>query len=291
MFQRITHGSKPSIERVLGLYALIGPVRCQSALRDFIHTLGANLHFDIITLRISHGDMQTFIAIRLRVRKPIPIPLLVRDILLGHIGIDLPAQIVLYLLDRLAINDESHSEHVEHAFERHFLGQHLLIDAVRGLRADLYLILNARRIQLFLKGFDEFTPKLFPILRRSGQFVSNRTILLRLGELEIDVLEFALYVVKSQLMGQRDVKHKGLELFLLARSFRKNRKVAHNLQTVGYLDDGDTRVLTILDYKFLIILRLEPGVLRLDGTYLIESIYKSTDFRRKFRHIHIGMCT
>ena len=57
---------EPLVESRLALHALVAPVGSKSALGNLVHALGANLHLHPLLFRSEHGDMQAFVAVRLR---------------------------------------------------------------------------------------------------------------------------------------------------------------------------------------------------------------------------------
>ena len=113
------------------------------------------------------------------------------------------------------------------------------------------------------------------------QLVGDRAVLLRLGETEVDVLHLALDVVEPKLVCQRNVQHQGLQNLFLPGSLRKHLQMPHYLQPVRDLEHGHTRVCRVLYYEFLVAFGLQPGVLRLDGRDLVQSINHFIDVLRE----------
>ena len=215
MLKSIAHRSQPGIKGMLPLYALVGPVGGKAALRNIVHTLGAYLHLNGVALGIAHGDVQRLIAIGLRIGKPVAQALGVRLVFFRHIGIYLPAEVVLNALLRLAVYYETHSIHIIHALERHLLDEHLLVYAVGRLGPHLDFVMYAGPVELAFQRLDELAAEPLAVRGGGSQLVFDGTVLLRLGEFEIYVFELALDIVKSKLVGKRDIEHQSFELLLL----------------------------------------------------------------------------
>ena len=133
----------------------------------------------------------------------------------------------------LTVNDESDGEHVEDSFERNLLLHHLPVYGQCSLRADLQLVLNSFFRQFLLKRLDELGHKSFPVLLGALELICYRSVLFRLCVAEVNILHFALDVVKAQLVRQRNVQHHGLQNLSFAGELRKHVERPHHFQTVG----------------------------------------------------------
>ena len=149
--------------------------------------------------------MERLISVRLRIGDPVAQTLCVGFVLLGHIREYLPAQCMLDGPLLLAIDDETDRKHVKHSLERHLLLLHLLIYRKRSLRADLQLILDTLVGKSLLERLDELCHELLTVSLRAFQLVGYRPVLLRLRMSEIDLLHLSLYVVKAELVGERNI--------------------------------------------------------------------------------------
>ena len=277
----ISDGSQPFVHCLLVLDAFVGPMGGVAVLRDVIHPLRPDLDFDVGILPVPYRDVQGFISVRLRVRYPVAQPFGIGLVFLCHIGIYLPAQVLLHGRILLAVNDEPDSEHVEDAFERHFLLLHFFVDGICSLRADFQLVPDAGHGKFLLERPDEFLGQLDAVFLGGFQLVGDKAVLGGVRKSEIYVLKFALDVVESQLVGQGDVKHQGFEDFPLPRCLREYLEVAHYLEPVGNLDDRHPRVSGILHNELLVALGFEAGVFRLYGGYLVQPVHYLADLGRE----------
>ena len=221
--------------------------------------------------------MQAPVAVGLGVRDPVTEPFGILLVLFRHESEHFPAEFPLQLEVIRTVDDEADREHVEDAFERDLLLDHLGPDGVGGLGADLQLVLDAGFRKLHLQGLDELRHQLFPVLLGSLQLVGDEAVLLRFRVAEVDVLHLPLHVVQAQLVRQRDVQHQGFQDLPLAVRLRKDGERAHHLQAVRQLEDGHARVRRVLDDQFLVVLGLEAGVLGLDGGNLVQAVHHRID--------------
>ena len=166
-------------------------------------------------MSIAHGDVQRLVAVGLRIGKPVAETLGIRFILLSYIGIYLPAKVVLHSLIRLTVNNEAHGIDIIHALERHLLDKHLFVYAVGRLGPHLDFVMYAGPVELAFQRLDELAAEPLAVRGGGSQLVFDGTVLLRLGEFEIYVFELALDIVKSKLVGKRDIEHQSFELLLL----------------------------------------------------------------------------
>ena len=275
MLQGITHAPQPGVQRLFPFDALIGPVGGKAVLGHIVHALGADLHLHIGSVAVFDRDVQAFVTVGLGIGDPVAQTPGVRFVLLRHKGIDLPAEVFLLLVVfPVAVDDEADGKDIVHALERHFLLLHLLPDGVGGLGTDFQFVADAGLGEFQLERLDEFGHQFFAVLLPGFQFVGDEPVLFRLGIIQVDVLHLPLHVVQAQLVRQGDVQHEGFQNFLVPVGFRKHLQVPHHLQAVGQFENRYARVTRVLNDQFLVILRLQPGVLGLDGGNFVESVHE-----------------
>ena len=90
-------------------------------------------------------------------------------------------------------------------------------------------------------------------------------------------------------MRQRHVEHQRLQQLLVAGGLGEHLQAPHHLQAVGDLEHGHARVGGVLDDEALVVLRLQAGVLGLDGRDLVEPIHERADVLREGADIHLLM--
>ena len=289
MLQAVTHGRQPSVERLLPLHALVGPVRGQAVLGDIVHPLRADLHLDEVSLLVLDCNVQGLVAIGLGVGQPVAQARRVRLVFLGHIRIDLPAEVQFLFPAFLAVDDEAHRKHIIDTLERHALRLHLAVNRVGRLGPDLQCVPDAQRRELLGQRLHELPREPFPVRFRGLEFIGDGAPGLRVRITEPDVLHFALDVVEPQLMRQRDIQEQGFEQFLLPRHLGEQRQVPHNLQPVGNLDDRRPRVRRAAHNQALVILRLELRILRADGRNHIQPLGEHAHFLRERGEVRFGV--
>ncbi len=272
MFEVVPHRSQPLVEAFLVADTLVGPVRCLPFFCLLVHPRGADLHLHRSAKLVLHRDVQGLVTIRLGGRHPIPQTTRIGFIFLSHPRIHLPAQVLFDLGIRLAIDDEAYREHIVHPFERHFLMLHLPPDGIGRFCPRLQYVADPVLGKRLLQRFHELQREPFPVLLRSLELVGDRPVLLRFGKPEIDVLHLALDVVESQLMGKRDVQHQRLQNLVLARLFRENLKIPHDLQPVGDLQNRDPGIPGILDNELLVFLGFQTRILGTDRRNLVQPV-------------------
>ena len=74
-------------------------------------------------------------------------------------------------------------------------------------------------------------------------------------------------------MRERYVEHQCLENLPLPGHFREALQIAHHFQPVGDFEHSHPRVGRVLDNEFLVVLGLQPGILRLDGGDSVKSVH------------------
>ena len=104
---------------------------------------------------------------------------------------------------------------------------------------------------------------------------------------QADVAELVVDVVEPQLVGEGHVEHHGLKQLLVARALGEHPEAAHHFEPVCNLDDHRARVGGILDYQALVVLGLEPRVLRLYRRNPVETLGQFKHVRRECADIDI----
>ena len=144
VFQHVFHPVKPVIESGILRCVLIAggcfitPMGGQTALRNILHALAADLHFHPFGFGPEHGGMQRFVSIGLGCRKPVAEP-----VALGFIDISddtKGAPAVFFLLLLFRVDDDADGEEVVYLFERNALLFHLLQDAEDGFGPAFYFV-------------------------------------------------------------------------------------------------------------------------------------------------------
>ena len=291
MLQGIAHGGEPAGQRFFPLDTLVRPVAGKTVLRNIIHPLGANLHFHVGAILVLNGNVQALVAVGLGIGHPVPEALGIGLIFFRHEGIHAPAKVFLQLvIFPVAVYDKANGEHVKDTLEGHFLLHHFLPDGIGRLGAHLQFVLDAGVGELFLERFNKFRHQLLAVLLPRLQLIGNKAVLLRIGVLEIDVFHLPLHVVQTQLVSQRNVQQQRFQNLLVPAGLGEHLEASHHLQTVCQFEHRHARVPGILDNEFLIILRLQTGVLGLDGRNLVQAFHQGADSFSPFSllYLHTG---
>ena len=98
---------------------------------------------------------------------------------------------------RVAVNDETDCENIIYALKRHFLFLHLLVDGICSLCADFEFVLDSGIGQFLGQRPDELLGEFDSVLLGGLQLIGNEPVLHRVGKSEVNVLQFALDIVKS----------------------------------------------------------------------------------------------
>ena len=131
----------------------------------------------------------------------------VRLVFLCHIRIYLPAKVHLALVVGVAVNDEPYGENVIDTLEWNLLLLHLLVDGVGGLGPDFQLVSDTCIGQFLFERTDKFLREFHPVFLSGFQLVGDEAVIHGVGEPEVYVLKFALDIVESKLVGERNVQH------------------------------------------------------------------------------------
>ena len=142
-----------------------------------------------------------------------------------------------------AVNDESDCKYIENPFKRNLLLLHLLVNGESGLCPDFQLILYTFVRELLLQRLDELCHELLSVSFSAFELVCYGSVLLRICISEIDVFEFALDVVKTELMCQRNIKHHCLKDLSFPGCLWKHFQRSHDFQSVCYLQDSHSGIL------------------------------------------------
>ena len=209
--EHLAHVIEPVGQTRLALHSLVGPVRSIAHLGHGIHPRSPDLHLHEIARRNGDGRMKRLITVGLGDRQPVAQTVDIRLIFLGHKRIHFPAELVLRLADRRAVDDETHREHVVNLLERHLLLQHFLPDRIGALGAGLHHIVDALAVKLLPKRPDKRIGQLLAVFLRSLKLVGDAAVLLRVGKSQVTVFHLALDGVEARLVRQRDIEQQRLE--------------------------------------------------------------------------------
>ena len=170
---------------------------------NIIHTFCAYLHLNPFLFRSKNSDMQAFVSVALRDREPVAHTF---GIALVHIcddTEDLPA--ILLLLFGFGIQNDTDSKEVVNAIDIHMLLFHLLPDRVDTLSTALHVEFQACGFQLLIDGADEVGYVSIAAALSLVKFLLNMVIGIMLEVFKAKVLQFALQLVKSQLVGKGSI--------------------------------------------------------------------------------------
>ena len=241
-FQGRADVAQPLVEPCLTLHALVAPVGSQTAFGYLVHALGAYLHFHPLLLGSQHGDVQAFVAVGLGHTQPVAQTFGVGLIHVGHDGEGLPA--LHLLLFECRIDDDTDGKQVVNTLEVTLLLLHLLPDGVDGLCAALHVELQSDGLQPLPDGFDETINVGVAALLRGVQLLLDHVVGIVLQVLQRQVLELALQLVETQLMGKWGIEVSRLVAdALLGVFFLGVAYLAHQVHAVGNHDENHAHVL------------------------------------------------
>ena len=289
MLQRVADRLQPAVDGRLVADALVGPVRGVAALGLDVHPPRADLDLQGLALLVLDGDMQRLVAVGARRGEPVAQALGVGFVFFGHVGEHLPAEVLLDLGVVVALNDEADGEHVVDTLEGDLLHLHLAVDGVGALGADLQLVDDPGVGELLLQRLDKLGRDLLAVLLRGLQLVGDGAVGLGIRIAEIDVAQLVVDVVQAELVRQRHIEHQRLEELLVAGGLGEELQAAHHFQPVRDLEHGHARVRGVLDDELLVVLRLQTGVLGLDGRDLVEAVHERPHVLRERADVHILM--
>ena len=224
---------------------LVTPVGCDTQLGDVVHTLGANLNLHPLAIARSHGGVQRLVTIRLRNRYPVAHTVGIWCVEVAHDGVGEPA---LRLLERLrTVDDDTDGEYVVDTLERYLLLAHLVPDGVDRLGAALDVVLYAGGIESLAYRLDKTLDEVQTLLLSLAQLIGNMLMVGRLELRQREILQLALDVVESELVGNLCIEVHRLPRLLLALLLGEHRYRAHHLESVGKLNQNHTRILRVGD--------------------------------------------
>ena len=247
LLQHLTQAAEPLLRGLRTLiHTLITPMRGDTSLGNGIHTLGANLNLHPAALARRDGGMQRLVAVRLGDCNPVAHTLGVGRVAVAHYGIDRPAELLLQLL--LTIDNHAQGKNIVNALEGYALLAHLIPDGIDRLGAALDMVMEVGdALEPLLDGHKEAGDEGLTLALGLLQAAADILIVLRLQPLQGQILQLALERIQTQLVGDGGVEIHTLPTLLAAFLGREDTQLAHNLQTVGQLDEDDTRVLRVAD--------------------------------------------
>ena len=216
-------------------------MRGQSPLGDLVHAAGAYLHFHPFALRSHHGDMQTFVTVRLRDGDPVFHALRVRLVHVGDDRVDLPAVRTFLLIRR--VQDDADGKQVVYVFERDVLLFQFVVDGVDRLGASLDVETESGIFQLAFDRRDELGDVGVARAFRLVQFPFDEVVLLAVGVFQRQVFQFALDRVQSEAVGKRGVQVRNFRrqpfpVFVVLQMFAE----AHQAKAVGDHDQDHAHI-------------------------------------------------
>ena len=195
---------EPFVETRLPLHALIAPMGCHTPFCNLVHTFCTDLYLHPLLFRTEHGDMQTFVAVRLRHAKPVTQAFGIRLVHIRHYRVRLPTLHLLHLLR--TVDDDTDGKEIIHAFERTLLLLHFLPDGVYRLCTAFDMALDASRFYFLLDRFDEAVDIGIARGLRLVQFLADMIISLILQIFQRQILQLTLQFVEAKLVGQRSIE-------------------------------------------------------------------------------------
>ena len=149
------------------------------------------------------------------------------------------------------IKDDAHGQNVIDLLKGDVLVLHLAPDAVRCLYAGLYLIADARFVQLLTDGGCKLVKLGIQIVLHAGKITGYLRIFLGMFVTEAEVFQFLLYLVQSQAVGQRGIDVKGFAGNLVLFVGQLAAQGTHIVQTIRNLDKDYADVITHRKQEFL----------------------------------------
>ena len=216
---------------------------CDTQLGDIVHSLGTNLYLHPLAIARRYGSVQRLVAIRLRNRNPIAHTVGVRRVEVAHNRVCQPALRLFEIFG--AIDDNTNSEDVVNALERHLLLAHLVPDGVNRFCSALDVVLYTCRIEPLANRLHKALNKVQTLLLAFTQLICNVLVVSRFELRQREVLQLALDVVQTEFVGNLCVEIHRLPRLLLSLLLGEHRYRTHHLQAVGEFYQNDTRVLRI----------------------------------------------
>ena len=262
VLHQLAQAAQPHLARAPALvYPLVAPVGRNAALGHLVHAFGADLHLDPAPLG-RDGRMERLVAVGLGDRHPVAHALGVGGVEVGDHRVGGPA-LALLLLAR-AVDDDAQGEDVVDPLERYVLLAHLGPDGEDRLGAALDVVLHAQGPQPLLDGHQEAGDEGTPLGGRLLELGHDVVVVLRLEVFEGYVLQLALDLVETQLVGDLRIEVHRLPALLAPLLAGEHLQRAHHLEPVGQLDQDDARVLRVADDQVAEVVGLLLGRLELE---------------------------
>ena len=232
---------EPLVDAALTLDALVSPVGSEPFFGDFVHPLGANLHFYPLFLRAQDGDVQTFVAVALGHAEPVAQTFGIGHVHVCHDGVGLPALHLLLLYGR--IDDDANGKEVVDALETTFLFLHLLPNGVDALRPAFHVEMQTGLLEALLDGGDESLDVAVAGSLGGVELFFDEIVGVVLEIFKTEVFEFALQLVEPQFMSQRRIQITGLLGHLLSGLLvERVAHLTHQVHPVGNHEENHAHV-------------------------------------------------
>ena len=255
IIQNLLDGVQPLVQFVFavlgGLPALlVFPVGSKSLLRHLIHAFRAYLYLYPLSCVAHERSMQSLISIGLGMGEPVAEALRVRfiDAACHRIYLEAFGYLVLHPLSR---EDDAYCQDIIDFLKGDMLVLHLGPDAVGRLDACLYLIMESCLVQAFAYGSGKLVKDGGQVSLHVGQFLLDASVFLGMLITEAEVLQFLLYLIQSEAVGQRCIDIECLSCYLVLLVGQLTAQCAHVMQAVGNLDEYHTDVVAHRQQEFL----------------------------------------
>ena len=217
--------------------------------------------------------MQSLITVGLRMVHPVAQTVGVTLVNTTDGYVDIEAIVHLFLAF-LGLEDNSYGQNIVYLIECNMLVLHLTPYRIRALDACLDLIIIAHVIQHLTYGISKVFEERVTRLLRGGQLSLYGSISVGMLVAEAQVFQLCFYLVQAQAIGQGGVDVKRFACYLIAFVGGLRGQCAHVMQTVAYLDEYNTYVITHGKQQLLEVLSLRRGLFAEDATaYLREPIH------------------
>ena len=272
VLQHLTDAVEPFVHAAFRrLHALVAPVGCDASFGNIVHALRAYLHLHPFLFGTQHGDVQAFVAVRLRHAEPVAHTFGVRGVHIRDDGKRLPA--LLFLLFYRTVDDDADGKEVVHALEGTFLLLHLLPDRVDTLRASLHMELQSGILQLLLNRTDKLLYVFVACLFGGVQFLLDVIVGIVLQVFQRQVLQFALQLVQAQLMGQGCIEVGRLFTDApLGLLIIRVPDLSHQVHAVCYHDENHAHILCKRKQQVAEVLALDNGILLIQFLYALQPV-------------------
>ena len=187
-----------------------------------------------------------------------------------HDAVDLPAG--GFFLLRRHVQNHADGEQIIHLVEGDVLLLHLFQDGVDALGPAFYLVLEALGFQLLVNRQHKFLDEAVAGALALAHLGLELVVRLGVGELEVQILQLALYSIETQPVRQRRVQIEcfGSNFELLVARHRVEGP--HVVQAVGDFDEDDAHVLAQREQHFAEVLGLLAGAVLEHARNLGEAV-------------------